>query len=580
MSLKDLNYVQKWFIIGALIGVIAGFAALLIFYSIRFVETLFLSSFVGFTPPVPLGETGGTLAYVFAAQHYFLLPVSIFVGALISGYLVYKFAPETEGHGTDAVIRSFHNKEGASRARVPLVKLVTAALTIGSGGSGGREGPTAQITAGLGHILAKHLNITKSDRRTITAVAMGAGIGTIFKAPFGGALLAAEILYRHDMEVDAIFPGIVASIIGFTIFGAFTGYTPMFGVTSGILGFMFNPFILPLLLVLGVITGLFARLYVGVFYYVQYLFRKLRTSNYIKPAIGALGTAAVVLIFPEVAGVGYGWTQLMISGSYKTFINTFGMPLALFFLVLAIAKIVATSTSIASGGSGGVFSPGIFTGASVGIFTGLIFNHMFPAIVPLPLVGVFAIIGMLSFFGAAGKVPIAVTVMVLEMTGSLAMLPAAMFSIALALIVSGNGSIYNSQVNTRRDSPAHIEEYYSPLMKKVKVSSVMNRNMHISPNESLGFAERFMKRNALMSAPVVDGNRFLGAIYMEDAVHVKDSNLPVKRFMKHVAHVNIGTTAESAWHAMIKNGAGWCAVLDSGRYVGAVEMRKIFRKYR
>lgn len=581
-KLKDLNFMQKWAVIGLIIGIIVGLASLAIYYSILLVGNIFLVHFAGYIRPLPAGE-GGSANYVFSVQNHYLLPLSIFIGALISGIIVYKFAPETEGHGTDAAILAFHNKNGQVRSRVPFVKLLTAALTIGSGGSAGREGPTAQISAGIGYLLSKHLNISKSDKRTMTAVAIGAGIGAIFKAPLGGALLSAEVLYRHDMEVEAIFPSVIASVIGFTIFGAFTGYSPIFSVGAGILNDIFNPYLLPFLVAEGILTGLFARLYVKFFYWVHDAFRRLNVRNYLKPAIGAIATGAVVLAFPEVIGVGYGWVQLMVNGNFAAFVNTLGIPILLFFLVLAIMKMIATSASIASGGSGGVFAPGIFIGSSIGIFLALLLNAAFPAIIPISSVAAFAIIGMLSFFGAAGKVPIAVTVMVIEMTGSLALLPAAMFSIAVALVVSGEGSIYSSQVGNRMDSPAHINEYYSPLMKKVKVRNILVKIPALNPDDPLYKAEKLMKEHENLSIPVIDSNKkLLGVVYMGDVINLggRDKSKGVKTIIKSIKCVSINDTAESAWYAMVENKAAWCPVIKDRKYVGVVMMESMFNKYK
>ncbi len=580
LRLRDLHSAQKWSIIGLIIGVVVGVTSLVIYYGIYLFETIFLGGIDGYNRPLPLGE-GGTLSYVFSMHSYVLLPLVMILGALVSGILVYRFAPETEGHGTDAVINAFHNEDGRIRERVPLVKLLSSMFLIGSGGSGGREGPTAQVSAGIGNAIARRLDITKGDKRIMTAIAMGAGIGTIFKAPFGGALLSGEILYKHDIEVETIFPCVIASIVGFTIFGAFVGYSPIFGSGSGLTNYFFDPIRLPFILIVGLFTGLFARLYVKVFYFVHNAFARLRVKKFIKPAIGAAFTGLIALAFPEVIGVSYGWVQFMISGSVHQFVNVFGLPVVVFFFVLALMKIFATSTSVASGGSAGVFAPGMFIGASVGTMVALILNSVFPTIITPSLIGVFAIIGMLSFFGAAGNVPIAVTVMVIEMTGSLALLPAAMFSVAIARIVSGNDSIYRSQVDTRRDSAAHISEYYNPLARKIKVRSLIIRQRSISQYEPIYAADAYMKKNGLMSAPVVDGRgMFLGAIYLDDLqAETMQARRNVSRAIRRVRHVSLGATAEEAWHAMVKNRASWCAVLDGDRYIGVVKMRSIFRKY-
>ena len=157
------------------------------------------------------------------------LPLIVGLGGLISGILVFSLAPEAEGHGTDAAIAAVHHNPRGIRARVSFVKIVASAITIGSGGSAGREGPTAQISAGFGSMLARWLDLTPTDARIAVTVGIGSGIGAIFRAPLGGAVLGAEILYRDDFEADALIPSLVASIVGFTVFGAVEGFDPIFG---------------------------------------------------------------------------------------------------------------------------------------------------------------------------------------------------------------------------------------------------------------------------------------------------------------------------------------------------------------
>lgn len=217
---------SQWIIRGVLTGIVAGLAAILFFWLLQTSTHVFLGKLASFIPPSPVGEgndAGTTLA------RRWLLPVVVMLGGLLSGLLVFALAPEAEGHGTDAAIGAFHHRFGQVRARVIPVKTLASAITIGSGGSGGREGPTAQISAGVASLLAQLLRLDPADRRVLLAAGMGAGIGAIFRAPLGGALLAAEILYIHDMEVEALLPSLIASIVAYAVFGAWAGWQPIFG---------------------------------------------------------------------------------------------------------------------------------------------------------------------------------------------------------------------------------------------------------------------------------------------------------------------------------------------------------------
>ncbi len=423
------------------------------------------------------------------------------------------------------------------------VKTLASAITIGSGGSAGREGPTAQISSGLGSIVADLLHLSPEDRRRAVAVGIGAGIGTIFKAPIGGAILGAEILYRRDIEPEIIYPGLIASAIGYSIFGSVVGFTPIFGYYMSV----FNPLRLPFYLILGLVSGLVAVFYVKAFYRIHDLFRNLKINKYLKPAIGGLLTGLIALLFPEVMGVGYGWIQIFISNDLKI-IPTFGLPLVLILILLPIMKIFATSFSIGSGGSGGVFAPGMVIGASIGLLFGILFNALFPSIVISYIP--FVIIGMLSFFAAAGKVPLSVMIMVVEMTGSLQLLPAAMIAVAASYLISGNNSIYKAQVPTRKESPAHLGEYNTPLLSNIKISQIQIRNIKLLIDENVRKARILMELNGLISIPVVDSeNKFIGVVYLSDLGSNDNEN--IKKYVKYgITYVHMDSSAEHAWEVM------------------------------
>lgn len=351
VKLSSLPYFEKWFILGAILGVVAGLAATVFYLLLHIFEDLFLFRFIGMSYLRPLGE-GGSLNFTFTPGDYFLITVSTIIGGLISGIIVYTLAPEAEGHGTDAAIKAYHYLQGKVRTIVIPVKIIASAITIGSGGSASREGPTAQFSAGVSSLIADLLRLPSEDRRIAVAVGIGAGIGTIFKTPIGGAILAAEILYRRDLEPEVIYPAIIASAIGYTIFGSIFGFTPVFGYYTGV----FNPLRLPLYAVLGLVSGLIAILYVKSFYGINSLFKRIRAPNYIKPAIGGAITGLIALSAPEVLATGYGWINLVKYEKFSAFYSPV-FPVFILIIILPFLKILATSFSIGSGGSGGVLLP-------------------------------------------------------------------------------------------------------------------------------------------------------------------------------------------------------------------------------
>ncbi len=320
---------------------VSGLGALVFYYALDFMTTLLLGYGAGYYPPLPAGE-GGT-SYVLSTTAY-LIPIVTTLGGLVCGLIVFRFAPEAEGHGTDAAIDAFHNKRGLIRSRVPLVKLAASTFTIGSGGSAGREGPTAQIGAGFGSLLSRLLNLNVRDRRIAVAVGIGAGIGSIFKTPFGGAVLAAEILYREDFEVVALPPALLASTIGYSIFASVTGWTPIFGTMA--LPAFHDPVYLPIYALLGLVCGLVAIAHVRLFYGLKNAFARLGIPNYVKPAIGGLIVGLIGIFLPQILGTGYGWLQLVIDGDFSL------LPLGL-ILILIVMKMMATSLTVGSEGVAG-----------------------------------------------------------------------------------------------------------------------------------------------------------------------------------------------------------------------------------
>jgi chloride channel protein, CIC family len=250
-SFESPRYLLKWLLISTLIGLVAGVGAIAFYAAIHFATTAFLGTLVGYLPPEPAGEGGGGVMSLWSAARPWLLPLVTGAGGLVAGIIVFSLAPEAEGHGTDAAISAFHQGKPI-RARIPLIKLVASAITIGTGGSAGREGPAAQISAGFGSILATVLRLDMQDRRIALATGIGAGIGAIFRAPLGGAILAAEILYKNDLEIEAIIPSLIASIVGYSVFGAWSGWNPIFATNTN-LAFTSPPQLL-YYLVLGVVS--------------------------------------------------------------------------------------------------------------------------------------------------------------------------------------------------------------------------------------------------------------------------------------------------------------------------------------
>ena len=285
-----------------LVGLVAGLGAIAFYVATRAVEHGALGLLAGYDPqPRPAGESPlSWLPPVGHPLYPWLLLIIPTVGGLLSGLLVYTLAPEAEGHGTDAVIAAYHLHDGQIRPRVPLVKIVASALTLGSGGSGGREGPIAQIGAGFGSLLANLLRLRAAERRVLMAAGMGAGIAAIFRAPLAGALFAAEVLYRSpEFEAEVIMPAAIACVVSYCTLGAYSGWQPLFATPD--LSFN-NAWELGPYLLLVLFMVALAALYTRTFYGWVRVFRRVPLPPHFRPALGAFLTGVVALVLYFLVG--------------------------------------------------------------------------------------------------------------------------------------------------------------------------------------------------------------------------------------------------------------------------------------
>lgn len=571
-SSLSIAYLRKWLPVAILIGIAAGVASIAFFSAISWATEFFLGLGAGFVPPVPAGVGATTVAGI---GRLWMIPVITTMGGLISGFIVYRFAPEAEGHGTDAAIDTFHRKDGVLRFRVPPVKLIASAVTIGSGGSAGKEGPMALISAGCGSLVGRLLRFNVHDLRLATAVGIGTGIGSIFKAPLGGAILSAEILYLQGFEVEALFPSFISTIIGYSIFASWQGFTPIFGENP--VAAFYSPETLISYAVLGILCGLVGILYCRTFYGVRSLFRRLNVPNYYKPAIGGLVTGLIGLALPQVLGTGYGWIQLAMTPG--------AIPLAIMIAVV-FAKIVATSSSIGSGGSGGVFAPGLVIGGMLAASFWTMGHEFLGSYLP-PGPEPFVMVGMMALFGAVGHAPIAVIIMVSEMSGTYTILAPAMIATGLAYVIVGRHTIYESQVSSPVASPAHKYEYVSPLLRVLKVKQAMISNCPtLLPGDSVEKAAELIRRYR-MNLPVTDAaGQLVGIVAYEDILSILEglrSLTKVEAAMStDLAVVHPEETLEQALELMVAKSVAVLPVVDKTRptkLLGLVSRRSVIEAY-
>ncbi|MFP4572646.1 MAG: chloride channel protein [Desulfobacterales bacterium] len=448
----------KWSLFFVLIGIIAGTGSVIFQYLCQLGSHVFMDWMAGYRPPAPAGEQHILVPTAREFNRWILLFLPA-AGGLLSGWIVYRFAPEAEGHGTDAAIEAYHEKGGFMRSRVPIVKTIASAITLTTGGSGGREGPIAQIGAGFGSFMATKLGLSARERRIMLAAGIGAGVGSIFRAPLAGALFASEVLYSDpDFESEVIIPAGISSVVAYCLFSLVYGWGTLFDSPE----FKFqNPLELGPYIVLALVLAGLSFVYVKSFYGVGDLFRAIKIPNHFKPAIGGMLTGMIGFYIPSTLAFGYGYAQQAIFNELAISV----------LLALALGKILTTSFTIGSGGSGGVFGPSVVIGGAMGGVVGKLFHQFIPGIVTSP--GAFVVVGMAGFFTAVSNAPISTIIFVSEMTNSYELLLPSLFVCSICYVTARRWGIYQKQVKSRVASPAHAGEFMVDVLQLIKVRDLM-----------------------------------------------------------------------------------------------------------
>ena len=555
---SDIQNLRRLMAACIAVGIVAGLGAAGFFVMLEAGSTFCMGYLANYHPsgpgyekPLFGSEAGGP-----SILRWVLLIVPA-VGGLISGVITFSLAPEAEGHGTDAAIEAYHFKDGVIRARVPFIKAITSAITIGSGGSGGREGPIAQIGSGFASILGGWLKVPPAERRILMAAGMAAGIGAIFHAPLAGALFSAEVLYRGpDQEHEVFVPAFVTSIVAYCVFGAIFGFHPLF-ITPA---YHFDqPLMLIPYLILAGVSSLGAMLFVRTFYGIRHLmFTHLKVPNHIKPALGGVVVGIIGFFLPEALGAGYGVVQACFNNDAGTLPAIMDLPssgaisalfpeglhpaviAATILGIIAIAKIVTTSFSIGSGGSGGVFGPAVVIGGALGGATGLLCEQVFPSLTIEP--GTFALVGMAGFFAGAANTPISTIIMVSEMTGNYNLLLPAMLVCIVTYMLCQRFTLYERQLPSRLDAPSKIGNMARVILQRLTVRRALELQrkrelMSVPANMTFGELLHQYTRSAQECFPVVnDKKQLIGAIDVRD----------IRRLVTETAVANLVITGDIA----------------------------------
>jgi CIC family chloride channel protein len=580
----------------ALVGAAAGLMGSLFFAAVELFQRFCLEGWTGY---LPLRAGGERLLGEMERPPEFrpwLLIVVPAAGALLGGILSYWLAPETRGGGSDAIIEAFHQHNGVVRKRVAFVKAVVSVLTLGSGGSGGREGPTMQMGGALGSLVGQMLRVTDRERRILLVAGTAAGMAAVFRTPLGAALLAVEILHRDDFEADALVPSVLASVVAYSVFIAFFGEQTLFTHAPT---YPFHPEHLPLYALLAVVVSLAAGTFLSTLRWVQATTKKLRVPEWCKPGLGglALGIFATPIIFvigPHlgqpgqglgILGGGYGAAQLAISGADWFPLGWRGVEL---LALLAGVKILATCLTVGSGGSAGDFGPSLVIG---GIFGGA-FGRAAQQLLHDPRIdpGAFALVGMGTFYGGLAHVPIASLVMTCELAGSYDLLVPLMLAEGIAFVALRHRSLYTAQVATKRESPAHRDDLIYDVLTGIRVQDVVVRDRPYDSFETRTPAREVIQRAAATAwqdvFPVLDPSGKVVGMVLSDVLRTMAANPDLGELA--IAHdlmvppVSVPDTADlqRALKTILEHGLREIMIVgEGGRIVGFLDEAEITRVY-
>lgn len=516
----DFRIVGRTLLHAAAVGVAAGLAGAVLFGGLELFQRVLLEGVAGYTPLRADGETLTASAETQQFRPWILLFLPA-LGGLACGLLA-RLAPEISGGGGDAMIDAFHRQGGRIRARVIWLKALAAMFTLGSGGAGGREGPTMQIGGALGSLVAKWLRVSARERRILLVAGVAAGIAAVFRTPLGAALLAVEVLYKDGFESDALIPSVLASVVSYSVIISIFGQSTLF---ARVPRFPFHPEQLPLYGLLALLLAGLSAGFLAIYHRVRAWFQRSPLPLWARPAFGGLLLGALAVPFIIVLGNhihqpgqglgllggGYGAVQMAIAGSEWL---PEGWTAVAILAALAVAKVFAASLTIGSGGSAGDFAPSLAMGGLFGGAFGRAAQLLLhdPSIQP----GAFALVGMGAFYGGIAHVPLAALVLVCELAGNYDLLVPLMLTQGIAFVALRKRALYEAQVGTLRESPVHRDTLMLSVLQTLRVSDVVSAStppVCFSPGMRLA---EILERSGLVSNqelfPVVSAERLVGVV--------------------------------------------------------------------
>jgi CIC family chloride channel protein len=555
-------------IIAAIIGTFAALIAIGFRWLILGFEDLF---FIGGTP-----LDNGMGVWIFA------VPI---IGAVFVGVIGYWLAPEVKGAGVADVMRAVMADKGRFRARVPGLRALASAITLGSGGSAGREGPIVQIGSSFASVVGQRLKMTTTDMRIMVACGAAGGIAATFNTPIAAAVFALELLLL-EFRTRSFVPLIIATVFGTVVSRAILGDYPTFSIQLEYT--LISPYELGFYLLFGVLAGVAGVAFIKMLYKMEDTFDGLAIPGYAKPAIGVALVGAIALFYPSVMGVGYDTVTFALNGNLNELFEFGPTSILVIVITILVLKMVATSLTISSGNSGGVFGPSLFLGAMLGAAFGMVVNEFFPSMTAE--YGAYAIVGMAAVFASTSRATLTAILMLFEMTSSYSIILPLMFSCVVADAVSSllsKETIYTAKL--ARLGISYVHDLSANILETVRVKDAMDTNYtSVTEDTKLRKVVDLQLYKGKKGFPVVspDG-KLKGVITLTDVRKAFEKGLQdsmVKDAMtKKVVTVYPDETLQVAMEKMVLRKIGYVPVVDPAkpnRIVGMLDREAILDRYR
>jgi len=523
---------------------------------------------------------GDVTSVVTSAVPWFRALLTPALGVLFAGYVIWKLASEAKGHGVPEVMAAVATEGGRMRARVPLVKTIASALTIGSGGAAGSEGPIIQVGAGVGSIIGQFLRVGERRLRAFVGCGAAAGVAAIFNAPVAGALFATEIVLG-DFGVPQFSPIVVSSVVATVISRQVFGAEPVFHVAPYQLA---SPWELLAYVVLGVLAGLVGILFIRSMDLTEDLSDRIPLPQPVVTALGALAVGAIGIFLPEVFGVGYDTIEraLHLGADVPTGVTLGVLALA----ALMGAKLVSVCLTIGFGGSGGIFAPSLYLGATLGGAVGAITAYVFPQLtVPA---GAYALVGMGAVLGAVTHAPITAIVIIFELTNDYRIILPPIIPTIIGTSISlaiQKESMYTVKL-VRKGVDVHRGKDVN-ILRSVPVAEVMRTDMLVArPGDLLSeVLQKAVAHHADAAYVIDERDRFHGVLTVRELHPLLVGRSPLDVIVaEDVANAHFPSVKATAGldRVMRELGGGIreeVPVVEGDRLVGVIRLHDVIRRY-